>query len=152
MTDPFSHHPVRFRTARGHGGLGPESPFGPSCQGQTRDHRPCGASSLIANLVRAAGWTTGIIGSALKLPGVQGAYAAMPGPVVDTLQSFTVTASLRTLHYRRVKKYDPTVIGNTDLAFCLRERVEGEPVQIDRLWSFSYNSYSFFTFCLRTLE
>ncbi|MBV8588104.1 MAG: LamG domain-containing protein, partial [Verrucomicrobia bacterium] len=46
-----------------------------------------------ANLIGAAGWTAGIIGPfALNLPGVSGAYAQIPGPVLDTLQSFSVTA------------------------------------------------------------
>src|SRR5262245_22045290 len=46
-----------------------------------------------ANLIGAAGWTKGIVGPfALSLPGVSGAYAQIPGPVVNTLQSFSITA------------------------------------------------------------
>jgi hypothetical protein len=46
-----------------------------------------------ATLIGAAGWTTGLVGPfALGLPGDPGSYAQIPGDVIDTTKSYTVTA------------------------------------------------------------
>jgi hypothetical protein len=45
-----------------------------------------------ATLIGAAGWTTGLVCSALNLPGVPDSYAQIPGDVLDTTKNYTVAA------------------------------------------------------------
>jgi alpha-L-arabinofuranosidase len=79
-------------------------------------------NSNTATLQGGAGWTAGIVGPhALSLNGVQGSFASIPHPVVDTSKSFTVAAWVK---LNNVNGYQTFVSedGGTISAFFLQLR------------------------------
>jgi alpha-L-arabinofuranosidase len=99
-----------------------------------------------ATLIGAAGWTTGFLGPfALGLPGVPGSYAQIPGAVVDTTKSYTVTAWVKLNTVGKVYQTFVSEDGDGQSAFFLQLRGDTNQFSFTILYDFSTLPQSGFT-------
>jgi alpha-N-arabinofuranosidase len=99
-----------------------------------------------ATLMGQAGWTTGLVGPyALALPGVAGSYADIASTVVDTTQSFSVSAWVKLNNTSGYQTFVSEDTPGGEAAFFLQLRADSGQFSFTVPYDFFTNPQSLFT-------